>query len=204
MVPAAYQGVEHRVALLRGAVIWYTWDAEPLSRIKTHNFSFQQLYAELCSSLSLRRESANFVARDCILSRSGSVADDSADITFQGRGQYSIRNHGVGNRAGAIQGATTAPRFDPLTIMGCFNFDDPKHTIDKIQNPKNTLKAAKRRAECLLERKESQVLPTVSWVLRELCTQFDAHQEPAVTAARDGSEGANDLANGSSDGGTVG
>jgi len=54
-------------------------------------------------------------------------------------------------------------------------------------------------------RKESQVLPTVSRVLWELCTQFDAHQEPAVTAARDGSEGANDdLAEGCNDGGNVG
>jgi len=205
MVPAAYQGEEHRVAFLRGAVIGYTWAAEPLSRIATHNLSFQQLYAELSSSLSLSRESANAVARDRILSGSGSVADDSADIMFQGQGQYSMRNHGVGNRAGAIQGATTAPRFDPLTIMGCFNCDDPKHTINNCPKPKNTLKAAKRRAEYLLKRKESQVIPTVSRVLWELCTQFDAHHEPAVTAARDGPEGADDdLLGGSSDGGNVG
>jgi len=51
MVPSAYQGEEHRVAFLRGAVIGYTWAAKPLSRIATHNMSFQQLYAELPSSL---------------------------------------------------------------------------------------------------------------------------------------------------------
>jgi len=42
-------------------------------------------------------------------------------------------------------------------------------------------------------------------VLWELYTQFDAHQDPGVTAARDGSEGANDdLAGASSAGGDVG
>ena len=205
MVPAAYQGEEHRVAFLRGAVIGCTWATEPLSRIDTHNLSFQQLYTELSSSLSLCRESANSVARDRILSGSGSVVDDTADNMFQGQGQYSMRNQGVGNRAGAIRGASTAPHFDPLTIMGCFNCDDPKHTINNCPKPKNTLKAAKRRAEYLLKRKESQVLPTVSRVSWELCTQLDAHQDPAVTAARDRSEGVNDdLAGGSSDGGDVG
>jgi len=205
MVPAAYQGEEHRVAFLRGSVIGYTWTAQPLSRIATHNLSFQQLYAELCSSLSLSRENANAVARDRILSGSGSVDDESTGITFQGQGQYSMRNYGVGNRAGAVQGATTAPRFDPFTIMGCCNCDDPKHTINICPKPKNTLMTAMRRAEYLLKRKESQVLPTVSRVLWELSTQFDAHHEPAVTAARNGSEGANeDLARGSSDGGNVG
>jgi len=115
-----------------------------------------------------------------------------------------MRNHGVGNRAGAIQGATTAPRLDLLTIMGCFNCDDPKHTINNCPKPKNTLKTAKRRAEYLLKRKETQVLPMVRRVLWELCTQFDAHHEPAVTAARDGSEGADDdLPGRNSDGGNV-
>jgi len=126
-----------------------------LSRIATHNLSFQQLYAELSSSLSHIRESANAIARYRIISGSGSVADDTADIMFQGQGQYSMRNHGVGNRACATQGASTAPRFDPLTIMGCFNCDDPKRTIKNFPKPKNTLKAAKRRADYLLERKES-------------------------------------------------
>jgi len=82
MVPAAYHFVEHRVAFLRGAVIRYTWAAEPLSRIATHNLSFQKLYAELSPSLSLSRESATAVARDRTLSGSGSVADGTADIMF--------------------------------------------------------------------------------------------------------------------------
>jgi len=116
-----------------------------------------------------------------------------------------MRYHGVGNRASAIRGATTAPRFDPLTIMGCFNCEYQKHTINNCPKPKNTLKAAKRRAKYLIKRKKSQVLPTASRVLWELCTQFDAHQHPAVTAARDGSEEANDdLAGGSSDGDNFG
>jgi len=46
-----------------------------------------------------------------------------------------MRNHGVGNRVGCIRGATTAPRFDPLTIMGCFNCDDPKHEIKNCPKP---------------------------------------------------------------------
>jgi len=205
LVPAEYQGEELRVAFLRGAGIGYTWAAETLSPIATHNLSFQQLYAKLSSSLSFIRESTNAVARDRILSGSGSVADDSTDIMFQRQGHYSMRNHGVRNRAGAMQGATTAPRSDPLTIMSCSNCDDPKHTINNCPKPKNTFKAAKRRAEYLLKRKESQVLHTVSRVLWELCIQFDAHHEPAVNAARDGSEGANDdLAEGNSDGGNVG
>jgi len=87
MVPAADQGEEHRVAFFRGAVIGCTWAAEPLSRIATDNLLFQQLYAELSSSLSLSRERANAVARDRILSGSKSVADDTADIMFQGQGQ---------------------------------------------------------------------------------------------------------------------
>jgi len=205
MVPSAYKGEEHRVAFLRGAVTGYNWAAEPLSRIATHNLCFQQLYAELSWSLSLCRESSNSVSRDRLLSGSESVADDSADVMLQGQGQYSMRNHGVGYRAGVVQGATTAPRFDPLTIMGCFNCDDPKHTINNCPKPKNTVKAAKLRAEYLIQRKESHVLPMVSRVLWELCTQFDAHLGPAVTPEWDGSKGVNeDLAGGTSDGGNVG
>jgi len=72
----------HRVTFLPGAGIGYTWAAEPSSRIATHNLSFQQFFAELSSSLSLSRESANAVARDRVVSGSGSVADDTVDIMF--------------------------------------------------------------------------------------------------------------------------
>jgi len=74
MVPVAYKVEEHGVALLRGAIIGFTWVAKPLSRISSHNFPNQQLYAALSSSLSLSRKSANAVARDRTLSGSGSLS----------------------------------------------------------------------------------------------------------------------------------
>jgi len=164
-VPEAYQGKEHRFASLRGAFIGCTCAVKPQSSIATHNLSFQQPYAKLSWSLSLSRESANAVARDRIISGSGSVADGTAGIMFQGQGQYFMRKQGVGNQAGAIRGTTTAPRFDPLTIMGCFNWDDLNHRITNCSKPNNTLRAAQRRAEFLPKSKASQVLPTVNRVL---------------------------------------
>ena len=68
----------------------------------------------------------------------------------------------MGSRSGATREAATAPRFDPLTIMGCFNCDDQKHTINNCPKPKNTLQAAKHRAEYVLKRKKAQGLPTAS------------------------------------------
>jgi len=74
MVPVAYKVEKHGVAFLRGAIIGFTWVAKPLSRISRHNLPNQQLYAELSSSLSLSRKSANAVARDRTVSGSGSLS----------------------------------------------------------------------------------------------------------------------------------
>jgi len=53
-VPLSYQGDEHKVELLRKAVIGSPWATEPLSRIATNQLTFQQLYGELEAALPVR------------------------------------------------------------------------------------------------------------------------------------------------------
>ena len=43
-VPPSHWGNAHKIEFLRNAVVGCEWAAEPLSRIATHNLSFQQLY----------------------------------------------------------------------------------------------------------------------------------------------------------------
>ena len=46
-VPPSHRGNAHKIQFLRNAVVGCEWATEPLSRIATHNLSFQQLYGEL-------------------------------------------------------------------------------------------------------------------------------------------------------------
>ena len=56
--PRSHQGDAHKVEFLRNAVVGMPWSNEPLSRVATHNLTFQQLYAELEAALQLDKEAA--------------------------------------------------------------------------------------------------------------------------------------------------
>ena len=55
--PRSHQGDAHIVEFLRNAVVGTPWSSDPLSRVATHNLTFQQLYAELEATLRLDKKS---------------------------------------------------------------------------------------------------------------------------------------------------
>lgn len=46
-VPASHLGYAHKIEFLRNAFVGREWATEPLSRIATHNLSFEPLYGNL-------------------------------------------------------------------------------------------------------------------------------------------------------------
>ena len=63
-VPLSHRGETHKVEFLRNAAVGYDWATEPLSRIATHNLTFQGLYGELDSALHLDKEGKIARVRD--------------------------------------------------------------------------------------------------------------------------------------------
>ncbi len=63
-VPNSHRGNAHKIEFLRNAVVKCDWATEPLSRIATHNLSFQQLYGELEAAHQLDKEAKLAVLRD--------------------------------------------------------------------------------------------------------------------------------------------
>lgn len=153
-VPISHRSDHHKVDWLRCAVVGYHWATEPLSRVATLGLTFQQLYGELESSLKPHTEAAEAAVRDgAIRQRAVSTAVPrimKADMMYQGQGMYARPNKGVGatrpGGGGGISGgggrAATPGSFDPLTVAGCFNCDNPGHTMRDCKNPINATKEA--------------------------------------------------------------
>lgn len=167
-VPRSHRGDAHKVEFLRNAVVGNSWATEPLSRIATHGLSFQQLYGELEAALHLDREAKLATIRDGATRRSDRD-EEVPGILYEGQGRY-VKHH-VGLRGNYGRGKVTREKFDPLSVMGCFNCDDPSHTIGKCPNPINAVRAAKKKLEYYAKKNVDKRVAYV--ILFELCHQLD-------------------------------
>lgn len=175
LLPPSHSGEVFRVEYLRDAVVGYDWATEPLSRVSTHKLGFQKLYGELQAALFQHQEAKRARIQDAASGVVTKMDDDNEVSTFyQGQGRYERKHVGVGNRA--VQQSTG--RFNPLSIMGCFNCDNPKHTINDCPLPRDVARAALKRLEYLSKRKAGR--GATAQVLFELCTQIN---ETAATVA---------------------
>lgn len=170
-VPRSHHGESYKVEFLRNAVVGNSWATEPLSRIATHSLTFQQLYGELEAALHLHNEARLAIMRDDITQGTATPEDKVPGILFAGQGRYMRRNKDIGKRH-AAKGGSGAQRFDPLSLMGCFNCDDRSHSLGDCPHPVNAIKAAKRKLEYYAKKRAAQ--PVASAVLYQLCSQLDA------------------------------
>lgn len=176
LLPPSHQGEAHRVNYLRGAVVGYPWATEPLSRIPTARLGFQQLYGELQSTLFLCEEAKRAVLQDSAINAKPVAASSGAmDVLYGGQRWYATNpkdkgGYGSGKPSG---------RFNPLSVMGCFNCDKPNHSAKDCPEPYNGAKQDARRQE--YQAKRSAKRAAVVQVMYELCGQ--------AVALRDGPAG---------------
>ena len=87
--PRSHQGDAHKVEFHRNAVVGTPWSSEPLSRVATHNLTFQHLYGELEAGLQLDKESKLAISWDrAQLGQRAPSSDDNAGIMYTGQGRY--------------------------------------------------------------------------------------------------------------------
>ena len=176
-VPQSHRGEAHKVEFLRGAVVGYDWATEPLSRIATHNLSFQMSYGELESALHLAKEGQLARVRDSVSVKTAKNEDDFSGIMYQSQGRYLNRHQGLRTRPPtqgyhAQQPRQSFGKNDPLKVMGCFNCGEPNHCISDCPKAINAAIAAKRRLEYYA--KKRQQTSSAHMVLYELCSQLDS------------------------------
>jgi len=152
-VPRAFSGDTHRANFLRSAVIGYPWAMHPLSRMDTHDVSFQDLYGELYAALSLQKDSASAMARDRVPASSSADVDTGASVLYGGQARYGVAKTAVGNRSSAYRGITKSTGGPPRHGT-CFGCGDPSHRLAHC--PKKDIDLAeawKRRAAFWAERR---------------------------------------------------
>ena len=87
--PRRHQGDAHKVEFLRNAVVGMPWSSELLSRVATHQLTFQQLSSELEAALQLEKESKLAIIRDRAQPDQRRVPlDGSTGILYTGQGRY--------------------------------------------------------------------------------------------------------------------
>lgn len=163
-VPQSHHGDAHKVDFLRNAVVGNAWATEPLSRIATHRLSFQQLYGELEAALHLHKEAQLAVIRDGGGPKSELGAPDTPGILFEGQGRYVRRNVDLGRRL-ASSGSKSGSGFDPLSLMGCFNCDDPGHRMSECPRRVDMFKASKKKMEYFAKKRVARPAAAVLYVL---------------------------------------
>lgn len=171
-VPQSHRGEAHKVEFLRKAVVGYEWATEPLSRIATHKLTFQNLYSELESALHLAKEGQLARMGDRI-GKSHPKNDDVAGVLYESQGRYLNKHAGLRTRNTPHwkRRGQTKPS-SPLDLMGCFNCDDPNHTLNDCKRPVNAARAAQRRLEYYSKKQKKNA--SVQQVLYELCSQLDS------------------------------
>lgn len=170
--PRSHQGEAHKVEFLHNAVIGYEWSHEPLSRVATHDLSFQQLYGELEAALQLYNEARLAIIRDRASSQeSGSIRNNPSNVFYSGQGRY-IRNPSEIRTIPNNSKGKSEKRFDPLSVQGCFNCDAPGHLFRDCPKPRNSARAAARKIE-YYSKKDSTKSAAVYHVLSDLCSQLD-------------------------------
>ena len=109
-----------------------SWENEPLSRIAPHSLSSQQLCGELESALNISEESKLTVMQDTLTKRLNKVQEDYLPGTlYQGQGRCVQKHKGLRTHLNLTE---KDGRFDPLSIMGCFNCGGD-HLISKCPYP---------------------------------------------------------------------
>ncbi|CDF36767.1 unnamed protein product [Chondrus crispus] len=189
--PRSHQGDAHKVEFLRNAVVGMPWSSEPLSRVATHQLTFQQLYSELEAALQLDKESKIAIIRDHAQLNQRSVSHDSwAGILYTGQGRYynnspyprerdqtSTRQPRFGGRAFRSPSTTKQKvKFNPLTVSGCFNCGG-NHLLRDCTLPLNTSRAATRKMEYYAKKADTKPI-AVHHVLADLCKQLDIGSVP--------------------------
>lgn len=168
LLPPSHSGEAFRMEYLRDAVVGYEWATEPLSRVSTHKLGFQKLYGELQAALFQDQEAKRAGLQDAASGIATEAdADEEVGTYYQRQGRYERKHVGVGTRAAG----TTTRQFNPLSIMGCFKCDDPKHAINDCPLPHDVARAALKRLEYLSKRKAGR--DAEAQVLLELCTQMN-------------------------------
>ena len=131
--PRSHQGDAHKVEFLRNAVVGTPWSSEPLSRVATHDLTFQQLYTELEAALQLDKESKLAILRyRAQLGQGASSSDDNAGIMYTGQGRYFSTPSSFRYRRGTTPFQSSPNRqstntrvaenrsSNPLSVSGCF------------------------------------------------------------------------------------
>lgn len=198
LVPQTYRSDANMVDFLRSAAVGYPWATSSLQKLNAGNMTFQQFYTDLQSSLQLYEETATAaIANGIATPMPGSVPRAmNADVLYTGQGTYGRPNRHVGATTPRQMAAaalprltaatpvprmtagpptsqtTTTPRFDPLTIAGCLNCDNPGHTMRDCRAPVNTVRAAQRKLEYWSKKKAGK--PVGAAILFSLCSQLDA------------------------------
>lgn len=93
-VPASHRGDAHRIDFLRRSVIGFGWSHEPLSRIATHNLSFQQVYGELEAALQLHKEAHMAQLKDKASNTLRQTDEKLVPVHYSGQGRYAYRQKG--------------------------------------------------------------------------------------------------------------
>lgn len=185
LLPASHMGDVHPVRYLKGAVVGYAWASEPLSQIPTSALGFQQLYGELQSALFMSNEAKRVVLQDSVTGVTPASGSYTAlDVLYGGQRWYAKTPKGSGDRAAS----KAVARFNPLSLMGCFNCDKPDHAAKDCPAPFDVAKRDARRREYQLKRNAKRA--AIADVLYELCGQLgdEAPSDGMVTV--DVSDGA--------------
>ena len=172
------------VEFLRNAVVGRPSSNEPLSRVATHQLTFQQLYSELEAAVQLHKGSKLAILRDrAQLRRRTLPEDDSAGIMCAGQGRYyhgtapshlgKARKPCVPSSVPRGTGVKPAQRgqFDPLSISGCFNCGG-NHLVKDCNLQLNTSRAAARKMDYYSKKANTKPI-AVHHVLANLCQQLD-------------------------------
>lgn len=179
-VPQSHRGEAHKTEFLRNATVGAAWATEPLSRIATHNLTFQEVYGELEAALHLNREAKMAEMRDKVsLTNSENKSNgDVPGILYKGQGRYHFKKTGIGNRNRQWKADATRKLNDSkgTKTRGCFNCGDREHLIKDCPYRIDIRRAANRRIEFYAEKKGK--LASTYLVMNELCDQLDA--EPDV------------------------
>ena len=137
--PSSHRGDAHKLEFLLNAVVGAVWSHEILSRVATHNFSFQQLHGELDAALQLQTEAQQAALRDsATISKKLDYEEEVPGILFARRTRLANHPSSIKFRippgsAGGKNGAS----FDPPSISGCFNCEDPNHLMRDCPKTRN-------------------------------------------------------------------
>lgn len=184
LVPPEYQGDKYQVDFLVEAVVGSAWADQALSAARVEERSLQGMYSALQKALFMSEEAKRARIKDKAIHGAGEVLDSSEpSVLFQGQGRYAVRPSSGGFRpAGPLPYPKTGQkRFNPLSIMGCFNCDDPGHTVNRCPVNVDLRKAAAKRMEYAAKRNAGR--SAEGQVLYALCAQLE--DAPEVAAPED-------------------